>query len=194
MNRETSHSGPLSPEFALLGLLQEGPSHGYELFQILSTELGQVWHISLSQAYNILNRLESQGFISAEMLPQEKLPARRLFRLTASGRQRFERWLGETSLTSVRLIRLEFLTRLYFARAREAAFANDLIDTQISEVHKGLERLQIVQSELPENQTINRLSIDLRRRQLESILPWLESCRQEILEQELNSTLEDEKN
>ena len=36
---------------ALLGLLAIRPDHGYELHQRLSNDLGQVWHISLSQTY-----------------------------------------------------------------------------------------------------------------------------------------------
>ncbi len=52
---EGSHIGALSPEYALLGLLAQSPAHGYELYQILSADLSQVWHISLSQAYSILN-------------------------------------------------------------------------------------------------------------------------------------------
>jgi len=64
----------LSPEFALLGLLEQRPAHGYELHQRLYAELGYLWHISLSQAYNILKRLEAQGFIQGAPQPQENLP------------------------------------------------------------------------------------------------------------------------
>lgn len=180
MSRKSAYSGPLSPEYALLGLLQSSPAHGYELYQKLSSDLSQVWHISLSQAYNILNRLESQGFIAAERLSQEKLPARRSFRLTPQGEERFERWLGETSLTSVRLIRLEFLTRLYFARWRGAVFARSIIERQREEVQHGLDHLRSSFSQVPEDQLINQLSLDLRIRQLESIAVWLQTCQQEI--------------
>jgi len=183
MVKSASHTGPLSPEFALLGLLAQGSAHGYQLFQVLISDLGQVWHISLSQAYNILNRLESQGFIVAEVLQQEKLPDRKLFSLTSKGQERFECWLNSTSLTSVRTIRLEFLTRLYFAQSRGAEFSHQIINTQLSEVHAGLERLRKAFHEIPGDQLINRLSIDLRSRQLESIAIWLENCHRAIDEQ-----------
>ena len=190
MSKNTSHTGPLSPEFALLGQLAQGPKHGYQLYHILISDLGQVWHISLSQAYNILNRLEREGFIAAEVLQQEKLPDRKLFSLTSIGQERFERWLSLTSFTSVRAIRLEFLTRLYFAQARGDEFSHQVINDQLSEVHAGLERLRRSFHELPDDQLINRLSLDLRSRQLESISVWLENCHKAIDEQSTKRKLQ----
>jgi PadR family transcriptional regulator, regulatory protein AphA len=188
VTKKSAYTGPLSPEYALLGFLEQGPSYGYELYQKMVTDLGQVWHTSLSQAYNILNRLESQGFIAAQVLEQEKLPARRLFSLTSKGMERFDGWLKATSFTSVRAIRLEFLTRLFFARQREAAFAHHLIDAQLAEVQTGLERLARQYLEIPPEQLINRLSVELRLRQLESTEKWLESCHPAV---EMHPSMDD---
>ena len=180
--KESHHASALSPEYALLGLLAGSPAHGYELHQVLTTDLGQVWHLSLSQTYNILNRLEAQGFIDGSLQEQEKLPARRLFHLTEDGRERFEAWLWAVSGSSVRSIRLEFLTRLYFARRLDPRRALGLVDAQIGETRRGLGRLQQMQDSIPEGGLINQLGLDLRIRQLESILEWLEGCRQMVAE------------
>jgi PadR family transcriptional regulator AphA len=171
-----SHTGALSPEYALLGLLAQSPAHGYELYQRLSTDLSQVWHLSMSQAYNILNRLEAQGYIAGVVQAQDKLPARRLFHLTASGQRHYEDWLSAPSGSSVRSIRLEFLTRLYFARLAGLQQAHRLVDMQIAETRQGLERLRTLLVGIPSNQLINRMSLELRIRQLESILEWLQAC------------------
>jgi DNA-binding PadR family transcriptional regulator len=160
----------------LLGLLAQSPAHGYELYQRLSTDLSQVWHLSLSQTYNILKRLEAQGYIIGALQEQEKLPTRRLFRLTPSGQARFDRWLRGTCRSSVRAIRLEFLTRLYFARSADPQLAHQLIDAQLAETRRGLEWLHKKYSSLPEKELINRLGLELRIRQLESILEWLRDC------------------
>jgi DNA-binding PadR family transcriptional regulator len=159
-----------------LGLLAQGPAHGYELYQRLSTDLEQVWHLSMSQAYNILNRLESQGYIAGVVQEQDKLPARRLFHLTPSGQRRYEDWLNASSGSSVRSIRLEFLTRLYFARLDSLERAHQVIESQIAETQKGMERLRALHNGIPDDQLINRLSLELRIRQLESILLWLQTC------------------
>jgi len=171
-----SHIGALSPEYALLGLLAQSPAHGYELYQRLSTGLSQVWHISMSQAYNILNRLEAQGNIAGVVQEQDKLPARRLFHLTPLGQRRYDDWLNAPSGSSVRSIRLEFLTRLYFARLAGPQQAHRLVDVQIAETRQGLERLRATLDGIPGDGLINRLSLELRIRQLESILEWLQSC------------------
>jgi DNA-binding PadR family transcriptional regulator len=172
----TSYVGSLSPEFALLGLLSQAPAHGYELHQKLENELGQIWHLSQSQIYNILNRLEAKNYIRGMVLEQEGLPAKRLFRLTPSGKQRFETWLSSPSRASVRAIRVEFTTRLYFSYAIGTQLTQELIDAQINETQSGLERLQRMRNELPPEQIFNRLGLDLRIRQLTSILEWLALC------------------
>jgi DNA-binding PadR family transcriptional regulator len=75
----------LSPEFALLGFLEQSPAHGYELHQRLMNDLGEIWHANLSQTYNILTRLENQGFIEGRPHPQEKRRRTRTFRVLAGG-------------------------------------------------------------------------------------------------------------
>jgi DNA-binding PadR family transcriptional regulator len=133
--------------------------------------------VSLSQTYNILNRLEAQGFIAGTVQEQAKLPARRSFRLTAAGRRRFNTWLHSPAPCSVRTIRVEFTTRLYFAQALSPDTVPDLIEAQTTEVRAGLTRLQNIQAEFPPNQMFNRLGLNLRIRQLASLLDWLADCR-----------------
>lgn len=180
MPTKTTYSSALSPEYALLGFLAQKPAHGYDLHLRLTAELGQVWHVSQSQVYNILNRLEGQGFITATVQAQEKLPARRRFRLTAAGRKRFDAWLHATTGSSVHAIRVEFITRLYFAAALDPALAGRLIEDQMVETRAGLERLTGLLAELPPDQTFNRLGLELRIRQLRSIVGWLTACQKTL--------------
>lgn len=170
----------LSPEYVLLGLLTQGPAHGYELHQKLTVDLNQIWNLSQSQVYNILSRLEENGFIRGRIQEQEKLPARRLLELTAAGQQRFSNWMFAPSRLSVRAIRVELTTRLYFALDSEPGLADEIITRQITETQMGLERLNLTRSSIPEDQIFNHLGLDLRIRQLGSILEWLDSCRAKI--------------
>jgi len=180
MSTKTSYIGPLSPEYALLGLLSQRPAHGYDLHQSLKKELGEVWHISLSQTYNILNRLEAQGFVAGSLQAQEKLPARRTFTLTTSGRRRFDAWLNTPGGCSVRAVRVEFITRLYFALDIDPDLVGKIIDVQETEIRTCLLSLQEKHARTPQEMTFNRLGLDLRIHQLESILTWLDDCRQAI--------------
>jgi DNA-binding PadR family transcriptional regulator len=160
----------------LLGLLAQQPAHGYDLHQRLALDLGEVWHVSLSQTYNVLNRLEAQGFISGSLEEQEKLPARRRFSLTPDGRARFEAWLFTPSRPTVRATRVEFTSRLYFARAIDKDLGHRLINDQIAETRVGLARLQQRLDQTPSEQPFNRIGLDLRVRQLTLICRWLEGC------------------
>jgi len=174
--KPSSTVGSFSPEFPLLGLLALQPAHGYDLHHRLALDLGEVWHVSLSQTYNVLNRLEEQGFITGSLEEQQKLPARRRFTLTPAGRERFESWLYAPSRATVRATRVEFTSRLYFARSIDIMLAHRLIDDQIAETSAGLARLQQRLVHIPTEQTFNRLGMELRIRQLTFIREWLESC------------------
>jgi PadR family transcriptional regulator AphA len=172
---KSSPVGSLSPEFVLLGLLDQSPAHGYELHQRLHRDLNQIWQLSQSQIYNILNRLEKQAYIRGTILEQDKLPAKRCFELTASGKTHFESWLFAPSPASVRAIRVEFTTRLFFAAAKNQDLATKIIEGQIVETKSSLTRLIDQESSIPEDQLFNKLGLDLRIRQLNSVLEWLES-------------------
>lgn len=171
------HIGPLSPEMALLGLLYQEPGHGYDLHRKVINDLGQVWHLSQSQAYSILKRLETRGDISVQEIPQEKLPYRQLLHMTEQGRTNFLRWLETPTGGSTRAIRMEFLTRLYFLNAYFPEKVVETFDQQRLEAENHLRRLQKTLSGLPDEQVYNRLSVEMRLKQLHLVLDWLDECQ-----------------
>jgi DNA-binding PadR family transcriptional regulator len=171
------HTGTLSPEMALLGQLYGSSGHGYDLHRKVVTDLGQVWHLSQSQAYAILKRLEAQGDISAEEIPQDKLPSRQLLHMTPRGRKRFLDWLDTPSGSSTRAIRLEFVTRLYFIRLYMPEKLVHAFDQQRLETKNHIQRLEKMRAALSAEQIYNRMSLELRLKQLESVLEWLDECQ-----------------
>lgn len=174
---EIKHSGNISPEFALLGFLIAGQSHGYDLHQKFISELGHVWHLSQSQAYATLKRLENRGDVSAHVVEQEKLPARQVLRITAQGRRRFFEWLELGIGTNARSIRLEFLTRLYFTQLHRPENTSQIYQAQIAEIEARVEKLESLLENLPPEQTFNRLSLDLRLQQMKLIQNWMAEIR-----------------
>jgi PadR family transcriptional regulator AphA len=166
----------ISPEFALLGFLIAESGHGYDLHQKFQAELGNVWRLSQSQAYAILKRLEAHGDVTSRQVEQDKLPSRQILRITSTGKRRFEEWLLESG-HNARSIRLEFLTRLYFARQHYPDKIAHIYATQCSEIHANIERLENLISHLPPEQTYNRLSLDLRLRQLRLIQDWMQEIQ-----------------
>jgi len=175
----TSHRSR-SPEYALLGLLYLQPDHGYNLHQRLIAELGGSWHISQSQSYTILKRLKQAGYAAANPVKQVRLPALQSLKLTPAGRRRFTTWLQAPTGSSVRAIRLEFITRLYFMEKIRPEQVQPMFTEQVQAVQATLARLERSLSALPEAQKVQRLSLQLRIRQLDSTIAWLEVSRREF--------------
>ncbi len=162
---------------ALLGLLYRKAGYGYDLHRKIISDLGQVWHLSQSQAYSILKRLETRGDISTREIPQEKLPSRQELHITAQGRRNFLTWLDTPSGGSTRAIRMEFVTRLYFLNFYFPKKIPGAFEQQRIEAKANIKRLEKTLEGLPEDQIFNRMSLEMRLKQLYLVLDWLEECQ-----------------
>jgi DNA-binding PadR family transcriptional regulator len=179
-HQKAHHIGTLSPEMALLGLLYREAGHGYDLHRKIVADLGQVWHLSQSQAYSILKRLETRGDISVREISQEKLPPRQKLHMTAQGRKKFLAWLDIPSGGSTRAIRMEFLTRLYFISMYFPEKVPQIFDQQRAEAESHIQRLEKTLTDLPDEQFYNRMSLQMRLRQLRVVLEWLDECQKNV--------------
>jgi DNA-binding PadR family transcriptional regulator len=87
-------------ELAILGLLYEAPEHGYELRKQLSTRLGGLRVISYGSLYPALRRLTRAGLIVEDAAPAADASwsrrARRVYRITAEGKERFAELLADS--------------------------------------------------------------------------------------------------
>ena len=52
-----------------------------------------------------------------------------------------------------------------------------MLEAQTAEVQNTLTGLEASQAALPDGQTFNRLSLQLRIQQLRSVVDWLDECR-----------------
>ena len=76
-------------EFAILGLLHEAPMHGYELRKRLASRLGTLQALSYGSLYPALRRLLRAGLIAEEEETARGRRAKRVYKLTAEGKERF---------------------------------------------------------------------------------------------------------
>jgi len=86
-------------DFAVLGLLNESPMHGYELRKRLSALLGAFRAFSYGSLYPTLRRLAEAGWISEES-PLDMAGARarrgkRVYRITAEGKEHLAQLLSD---------------------------------------------------------------------------------------------------
>ena len=130
-------------EYALLGLLWNGPRHGYELHRAFATnqELGAICRLEQSQLYAFLKKLEQLGYLESTLEPQEGRPPRRIVGLSAKGRQVFRQWI-EAPTPRPREVRLLFLLKLYFARSFGTGTILTLITRQIEACQAFLKKLE----------------------------------------------------
>lgn len=74
----------------LLHLLDERPDHGLALMQRIESLCGGLLAVNTNTVYPLLRRLEERGFVTGEWEHPTKR-SRRLYRITASGRERLSR-------------------------------------------------------------------------------------------------------
>lgn len=115
--------------FVLLGLLDAEPRYGYELRAVFESFLGGTWPLNIGQVYTTLTRLERDGLVVAEVVPQDLLPDRKVYALTDAGRAELERWSGEAEVGPVRL-RDEFFLKVAVRSLSDPAAAARLIHAQ----------------------------------------------------------------
>jgi DNA-binding PadR family transcriptional regulator len=78
-------------EFAVLGLLHDGPLHGYELRKRLTTALGIFRALSYGSLYPALKRLVDAGWIHETQEPAVSGKRPRItYELTADGKEHFQ--------------------------------------------------------------------------------------------------------
>ena len=69
----------------VLAVLQQGPMHGYEISRRIRELSDKVLSAGEGKLYPCLHKLEDDGFIQAEWVPQENRPARKVYSLTDKG-------------------------------------------------------------------------------------------------------------
>ncbi len=79
--------------YALLGLIQQRPSSGYDLRKIFAETAMGNYSSSPGAIYPALERLESQGLILGAVKDSAVLRRRRLYRLTPTGTVELRKWL-----------------------------------------------------------------------------------------------------
>lgn len=70
----------------VLGALDEGAAHGYEIARRIKTVSEDALAVGEGQLYPILHSLERDGLIAADWVPQEGKPNRKVYCLTEAGR------------------------------------------------------------------------------------------------------------
>ncbi|MEV6764118.1 PadR family transcriptional regulator [Streptomyces sp. NPDC051105] len=85
----------MSTRHILLGLLEAGPSHGYDLKRRHDERFPQARPLAYGQVYTTLQRLVRDGLAELEGTDADGGPERTLYRSTDDGARELARWAGE---------------------------------------------------------------------------------------------------
>lgn len=101
-------------EWAVLGLVAEGETHGFALSRACAPNgtIGTIWTVPRPLVYRALASLVAAGLVrELGSVPGERGPERRLVEATPEGRAALEAWLAEP-VAHVRDARSELLVKL----------------------------------------------------------------------------------
>jgi DNA-binding PadR family transcriptional regulator len=81
----------------ILAVLCEQPATGYDLSKQFEETVACYWKASQQQIYRELGRMQEQGWVCCEVVPQLGRPDRKVYALTEAGRKELVRWAAEPS-------------------------------------------------------------------------------------------------
>lgn len=143
--------------YAILGMLYDGPSTGYEIKSLMSRSTVYFWRESDSTIYPMLKLLAKEGKAHSEIVYVGK-KKKEVFSITEAGRKEFNAWLK--SPTGPETARSEFLLKLFFVTDRQDMMR--LFRQQLEKAEKKYEEYQKIEERLESLPDLPRKAIRLK--------------------------------
>ena len=122
-------------ELVLLGLLKEGPRHGYDIKKHIKEMLSLFAGVDPSSIYYPLRVLEKRGMVIKSTNRSGKRPQRLIYELTPKGRERFDKLLARSFLDFKRP-QFSLDLSLYFLGHMPAKVAKRRLKARLSVLEK----------------------------------------------------------
>ena len=171
-----------SAKLAVLGLLLERPSYGYELVTRFSRAFGEQpweWRVTPQAIYGALNDLERDSLIEPLVVGGERWEdsaqrrQRQNYRVTGDGARVMRGWLAEPMSSNPS--REELLIRLHFGDTSDEALRM-LLRQHAETCLEELERI----AASPARTRVQRLVKEDRRLAVQARLSWIDYARAEL--------------
>jgi DNA-binding PadR family transcriptional regulator len=174
----------MSVPYALLGLLEQQPRHGYDLKRLFDRYFAPDHPVAYAQVYSTLGRLEERGRVRLEAIERAEGPDRRRYAITDEGTRELERWL-ERPLDAQPHLQASLFTKVVLA-ILSGRPVEPLVD---AERHAHLERMRELTAVRRTAATPIALLADYALFHLEADLRWLDLTAARV--DELRHTLLD---
>jgi DNA-binding PadR family transcriptional regulator len=152
----------------LLGLLEDGPQHGYELKHRYDEHFPGARPLPFGQVYATLARLHRDGMVDIAAVESGAGPDRKLYVITPAGVTDLERWIDEP--TPAGFVRNELFSRVVVALISGRSPAAVLDNQRASH----LARMRSVTERRRTADLIDAMACDFELFHLEADVKWIE--------------------
>ena len=118
-------------EHAILVSLSERAASGSDLTRRFDASIRFFWTATHQQIYRVLGRMEADGWITAEVVPQADRPAKKVYAVTDAGREELRRWIAEP--TAFDPVRSDIVVKMRGASLGDRAALLDDVRRQLDE-------------------------------------------------------------
>lgn len=167
----------MSVRFGLLALLDEAPSHGYQLKTTFEQRTGGSWALNIGQVYTTIQRLERDGLVESIGGAADD---RRDYRITRAGREQLASWF-DTPVVAEAPARDELTIKVLLAVAAGDVDVTALLQRQR---RASVEQLQAYTRRKakaePKRDVAFLILIDALIFRTEAEIRWLDACEARI--------------
>lgn len=110
---------------AVLAALMEGKASGYQLAKRFDVSVANFWSATPQQLYRELERLEREGLLRGRVVEQQRRPNKRVFTLTAAGREELHAFIAVPARPTA--IRDDLLVKLQAAVGEDGDAVRDAV-------------------------------------------------------------------
>ncbi|WP_028643809.1 PadR family transcriptional regulator [Nocardioides sp. URHA0020] len=160
----------------LLGVLADGPLHGYDLKREHDERFPAARPLAYGQVYATLTRLQRDGLVETFETRQEAGPERTVYAITDLGRDELARWLDETEQPGP--YAADELVRKTITALHAGADSQRYLRRQRA-VHLTAMR-DLTQQRAAAAEVGTRIALDHTLAHLDADLRWLEETRERI--------------
>ena len=122
-------------DLIILGLLQDGPKHGYEIKKNIAKVMGLYTPVTTTSIYYPLKNLEERKFITRTTSKTGKRPEKYIYSLTKKGNQEFQKLVNQNFLVIQRPY-LNLDLSLYFLPSVKPVIAKRRLENRLANLKK----------------------------------------------------------
>ena len=127
-----------------LGMLTDGNASGYDMKKCFESSFGHFFPAGYGSIYPALSTLARNGLVEFELVPQDGKPDRKVYSITAKGREALMDGLGNPNPSHK--LRSEFLATTWFAHLLSDEQINTVVENKLEEIDEFLVLIEEFQS------------------------------------------------